>query len=308
MNLLIMLLVQRGYVGKERIRSLLYPESRGEAFDRMFERDKDELRSIGVPIETGTMSGFDDEPGYRIRPDVFGLPEISLTSDEAAVVGLATRVWENASLAAATTEALRKLRSAGVDVDPTALELVQPRLTAEEPSFEVFFNATQERRLVEFDYRRSIVDEPTRRRLQPWGVVRFSGRWYVVGWDVDREAERVFRLSRVVGDARPVGAADAFVVPEGADVGAVTRRLAPQPAAQAAVVLVRPGSGHALRRAASSTTSTIGPDGETWDRLVLERVPADLVGEVLVLGADAVLMEPAELRRDLVARLREVVA
>jgi len=116
LNLLIMLLVQRHYVAKDRIREILYPDSTLDAFEKMFERDKDELRSLGVPIEVGQMDAFfDDEPGYRIRPDEFALPDISLTADEAAVIGLATKVWQHARLAEATTEAVRKLTALGVD-------------------------------------------------------------------------------------------------------------------------------------------------------------------------------------------------
>ena len=174
----------------------------------MFERDKDELRSLGVPIEVGQMDAFfDDEPGYRIRPDEFALPDISLTADEAAVVGLATKVWQHARLAEATTEAVRKLTALGVDVDLTALDIVEPRLTADEPSFDVFWEATQERTPVAFDYVRSGDTEVRTRHLQPWGVARYSGRWYVVGFDTDREAERIFRLSRVQGRATKDGAA-----------------------------------------------------------------------------------------------------
>ena len=69
LNLLIMLLVQRHYVSKERIRAILYQDSSHEGFEKMFERDKEELRSLGVPIEVGNMDPlFDDEPGYRIPP------------------------------------------------------------------------------------------------------------------------------------------------------------------------------------------------------------------------------------------------
>ena len=96
LNLLIMLLVQRHYVPKQRIREILYPEASVDAFEKMFERDKEELRSLGVPIEVGSLDVLFDEPGYRIRPDVFALPAISLAPDEAAVVGLATKVWEHA--------------------------------------------------------------------------------------------------------------------------------------------------------------------------------------------------------------------
>src|SRR4051812_32689352 len=99
LNLLIMLLVQRHYVSRDRTRAILYPASRAGAFEKMCGRDKEELRSLGGPIEGGNMdASFDDEPGYRIRPDEFALPAISLTADEAAVIGLATRVWEHARL------------------------------------------------------------------------------------------------------------------------------------------------------------------------------------------------------------------
>ncbi len=155
LNLLIMLLVQRHYVSKARIRGILYPSASDEAFEKMFERDKDELRSLGVPIEVGSMDAFfDDEPGYRIRPDEFALPEIALESDEAAVIGLAAKVWEHARLAEATTEAMRKLTALGLPLDAAALDIAEPRLTADEPSFDAFWEATQERQPVEFEYRR----------------------------------------------------------------------------------------------------------------------------------------------------------
>ncbi|GAA2012255.1 MULTISPECIES: YafY family protein [Nocardioides] len=307
LNLLIMLLVQRHFVPKERIRSILYPGSSSEAFEKMFERDKDELRSLGVPIEVGSMDTyFDDEPGYRIRPDEFALPDIDLTPDEASVVGLATRVWQHAKLADATTEAVRKLRALGAPVDVTALDIVEPRLSAEEPSFDAFWEATAERTPVVFGYRRPGQDEVTTRHLQPWGVTRYSGRWYVVGLDTDRGEERVFRLSRVEGEARPDGPAGSYDVPAGTDVSAVARRLAPAPVVQRAVLLVRRGAGHQLRRGAAGVeTDVVGPDDHTtWDRVVLERDTLGLADEVLGHGADVCVEEPLELRAQVVERLR----
>ena len=82
----------------------------------MFERDKEELRSLGVPIEVGSIDPLlRRRAGLPDPPDEFALPDIRLAADEAAVVGLATRVWEHARLAEATTEAVRKLTAAGVD-------------------------------------------------------------------------------------------------------------------------------------------------------------------------------------------------
>ena len=138
LNLLIALLVSRGWVDKHRLREVIpdYREAATEdAFEKMFERDKEDLRALGVPIETG---GFDplfgDEAGYRIPRQAFELPQIDLEADEAAVVGLAARVWQQAGLASATSDALLKLKAAGIEVDRTALDVAQPQVP--EPSDE----------------------------------------------------------------------------------------------------------------------------------------------------------------------------
>ncbi|GAB7006736.1 WYL domain-containing protein [Nocardioides sp. AN3] len=309
MNLLIMLLVQKRYVTKERIREILYADSSDEAFEKMFERDKEELRSLGVPIEVGTSDPlFDDDPGYRISPAEFALPDISLTADEASVVALATKVWEHARLAEATSEAVRKLSAAGVELDVAALDLVQPRLGADEPSFEPFLEAAQERTPVVFDYQRGSGPAQTR-HVQPWGVVRSSGRWYVIGFDTDRDDERVFRLSRVRGEVRRDGAPGSYDIPVGTDVRAIAARLAPERVELHAVLLLRPGTGHPLRRAAESVeTGVPGPDGTPWDRVVLTRATVDLAAEILSYGPDAFVVEPAALRDEVVARLEAVLA
>lgn len=310
LNLLIMLLVQRTFVAKDRIRSILYPGSTDEAFEKMFERDKEELRSLGVPIEVGHMDAFfDDEPGYRIRPDEFALPAIDLLADEAAVIGLATRVWQHAKLAEATTEAVRKLTALGIDVDTSALDIVEPRLSADEPSFDVFWEATQERVPVEFTYARPGQEIGTVRHLQPWGVARYAGRWYVVGFDTDRGAERVFRLSRVHGTVRRAGEPASYDVPPGTDVREVARRLAPAPEIVHATLLVRAGAGLALRRGADAIEPGVtGPDDRSgWDRVSVTRSGFGMADEVLGYGAAVYVESPDELRDTIVSRLRAAV-
>src|SRR3954469_4924749 len=229
-NLLIALLVARTYVSKDRLREVVEPyrEAGDEAFEKMFERDKEELRSLGIPIEVGYVDrAFEDEPGYRIERSAFELPDIDLTPEEAAVLGLAARVWQHAGLAAATSDALVKLKAAGVTVDREALNVVQPQLTAEEPAFEPLWDATRTRTPVRFTYRRSGATEAAVRHLQPWGVVSFRGRWYVAGKDTDRDEPRVFRLSRVQGAVTRDGKAGSYEVPPGTDLRAMTQSLAP---------------------------------------------------------------------------------
>ena len=123
-----------------------------EAFQRKFERDKAELRELGVPLEIGTPSAFDNEPGYRIARREYALPDILLEPDEAAAVGIAARLWQHAGLAAAASSGLAKLRAAGVEVDPQATLGVEPVVTVD-PAFEPLTSAARDRRAVTFDYR-----------------------------------------------------------------------------------------------------------------------------------------------------------
>src|SRR5260370_2687849 len=113
LSIVVLLLSSRRYLVPEEIRSAVigYPEQE-EAFRRMFERDKDELRELGIPLEVGTNHPMDDEPGYRIRRQEYELPEIHLTADEAAVLGIAARVWRSAELSGAAIGAVLKLKAA----------------------------------------------------------------------------------------------------------------------------------------------------------------------------------------------------
>src|ERR687898_901376 len=147
-NLVIALLSTRQYVTAARIRATVpgYEADDGseradEAFKRMFERDKAELREMGVPLETGRTSAFDTEDGYRNARADYELPEIRLTGEEAAAVGLALRLWESAQLAGAAHSALVKLKAAGIDVDSSrAIRLSRvvgtPKVTGPAGAFE----------------------------------------------------------------------------------------------------------------------------------------------------------------------------
>ena len=309
LNLLITLLVSRTYVTKDRLRRVVeaYGEAGDDAFEKMFERDKEELRSLGIPIEVGYVDrAFEDEPGYRIERSAFELPDIDLTPQEAAVIGLAARVWQHAGLAAATSDALVKLKAAGVTVDREALNIVQPQLTAEEPAFEPLWDATRNRTPVRFDYRTSRSASSTTRHLQPWGVVSYGGRWYVVGHDTDRGEPRIFRLSRVQGAVLPDGAEGSFEVPPGTDLRAVTASLAPPTAERTAEVLVRQGAGHGLRRHAGPAPEATEIAAPGWDRLLVTFGAGDaLADEVLSYGADVMVLGPQDVRANVVRRLRE---
>jgi proteasome accessory factor B len=275
-----------------------------EAFQRKFERDKAELRDLGVPLEIGTASVFDNEPGYRIAHREYALPDILLEPDEAAAVGIAARLWQHAGLAAAASSGLAKLRAAGVEVDPQATLGVEPVVTVD-PAFGPLTTAARDRRAVTFAYRPPENDEPVTRRLEPWGVVCWQGRWYVVGHDRDRRATRCFRLSRIVGNVRATGRAGAFTPPQNEDlISHVARWSGPVAHNGRARVTVRPGRAAGLRRWALD--SAAGPDGDvlTIPYADSERLASTLVG----YGADVRVDGPPELREAVIQRLKEVVA
>jgi proteasome accessory factor B len=310
-NLVIALLGTRQYVTAAKIRATVpgYEQDDGseradEAFKRMFERDKAELREMGVPLETGRTSAFDTEDGYRIARADYELPEITLTGEEAAAVGLALRLWESAQLAGAAHSALVKLKAAGVDVDTSRAIPLQPRLDAGEPAFEPCYAAARDRRLLEFDYRRPDDDVPARRHVQPWGVVAWHGRWYLVGLDLDRQAPRQFRLSRVVGQPTVSGPAGAFAPPPDVDLAAI---VAGQDAGEehSVIVRARPGGAVGLRRAAIP----LGPADDGEDLLELRTTePGALADRLAAYGADVVVEEPTAMREAVLSRLRRLAA
>jgi len=274
-----------------------------EAFQRKFERDKAELRDLGVPLETGTASVFDTEPGYRIARRDYALPDVHLEPDETAAVGIAARLWQHAGLAAAATSGLLKLRAAGVDVDVHATLGVEPVVTVD-PAFPALQTAARERQEVRFDYRTPEDDAAQTRRLQPWGVVSWRGRWYVVGHDLDREATRSFRLSRVVGAVTTVGQPGAFQSPPDTDlISHVARWSGPVEHPNRATLLVRPGRAAGMRRWAEEVVP--GPDG---DRMVISYSEPDAFARWVVgYGADVVVLGPDDVRKATIARLRDLV-
>jgi proteasome accessory factor B len=273
-----------------------------EAFQRKFERDKAELRELGVPLEIGTASVFDAEPGYRIARRDYGLPEIPLAPDEAAAVGVAARLWRHAGLAASASSGLAKLRAGGVEVDGEATLGVEP-VVAVDPAFTPLAAAARERRAVTFNYRVPEQDAPATRHLQPWGVVCWRGRWYVVGHDTDRAATRCFRLSRITGAVRVVGPVGAYTPPADLDlISHVARWSGPHERTRSARVLARPGRAAGVRRWAEQVEST--PDGDILTLRYAE--PHGLAAWLVRYGPDVIALEPEEVREAIVCRLRDM--
>ncbi|MEA5118375.1 MAG: WYL domain-containing protein [Propionicimonas sp.] len=302
MNLTICLLMARRFVDKAYIRQAVegYHGLGDAAFERAFERDKEELRELGVPIETGSNDPlFPDEAGYRIRRSDFELPAIDFTPAEAAVLGLATRVWDDATQADQAVSALAKLRAAGVDPDPSRVSGLAPSVGAREQAFVPLWKATVGSTPVSFGYRGKL------RRVQPWTMAYRQGAWYLLGHDLDRQDSRTFKLARIDTEVTPIGRPGEFARPD-VDARALLDKLRPSPPDAEAVLAIRADRGPALRRQGveAETDRPLPPGYHAY------RVPyssqADIVGEICAQGADVLVLEPSGLAAAVIAQLRTV--
>jgi proteasome accessory factor B len=304
LNLVICLLYTRKPLSKAKIRDAVpqYGTSASdEAFDRMFERDKDELRELGIPLVTEPYDVlFDDEPGYRIDRREYALPEISFAADELAVLGLASRAWTQASLAGPAAQALRKLEAAGVERDDSSLIGIVPMVRTVEPAFEAVKDAVLQRTPMAFPYRTAGTGEGATRHVQPWAIASWHGHWYLTGFDTDRNAPRVFRLGRIEGKVIIEGRPGSYEVPQDhqptAMINAVTVDRDPQPGA----LQVRVGAGHSLRRQARSAEAI----DDRWSLITVDFTDVEaFAAEVCSFGPDVVVKGPIELRESVIRLL-----
>jgi predicted DNA-binding transcriptional regulator YafY len=315
LNLVICLLATRRWLTKEQIRAAVpqYADCEStEAFDRMFERDKEDLRELGIPLVTGSDSAwFEDEVGYRVDQAAYALPDIDFAPSEMAVLGLASRVWQQASLAGPAARAMVKLRALGVETDDESLVGVEPRVRTAEPAFDPLYAATRDRAPVSFRYRKPH-GEITERHVEPWAVTSRSRWWYLVARDRDRDDVRVFRLSRILVPIRRIGKPGSYEIP--ADLDPVTVVAgAPGPTDERQATLrVRSGRGATLRRRATAVrpdppTASPGEDGEepAWQLVDVAVGEVEwLADEVASHGPDVVVLSPPDLREAVVQRLR----
>jgi len=271
-----------------------YPEGEGDkaSFRRAFERDKDALREMGIPIELVEIPTDDGrEQGYRIRREQYALRDPGLEPDEQAAVQLAIAAVQLDGLPG--TEAMWKLGGApgAAGGEPTIAALpLQPQLAP-------LFRAVAERAPVTFGYRGE------RRTVDPHRLSFGRGRWYLDGFDHDRGADRQFRLDRIDGDVT-VGEPGSFErTAELDDPDAPPWQLGEEEPVEAHVRIDRDQAPWALDRLGG--TAVTQTDGSVVLSLTVTNRDA-FRSFVLGFLEHAEVLDPPELRDDMVAWLREM--
>ncbi|WP_084129554.1 YafY family protein [Demequina sp. NBRC 110055] len=297
LNLIIALMHARVRMTKDEIRASVEGYERDDpswdeatrarrkaTFERMFERDKDKLRRLGVPVVTVRHQAYGDDIGYRIDPAQAKLPPLDFTAAERAVLALAADYWHGVTLGDDARQALVKAASESSHAAPEALPFaaLSTRLT---DATALVLEAIQLRQAVTFEYASASSGTATR-TVQPWKILLSGGAEYLIGHDAARDAPRTFRLSRVLGDVALTGEPGAFTPP--ADIDAA---LLPDANPGTARLAIRPEAAHALR----SRGRVTGTEGD-WDIVEVDYRHLDqLRDEVLARGGAVRALEPAEL-------------
>jgi proteasome accessory factor B len=269
-----------------------------DALEKMFERDKESLRGLGVPIETiGDYTDPDDlrEARYRVPTAEYALPEdIEFTPAEIALLNVAGGVWSQSSLSDQARSGLRKIRALGIAVDEPIIGY-SPRISLREPSFSPLQQAIEQSRVVSFPYLKPGEQAPRTRRIRPLALVEYEARWHVFGVDTAVGEDRTFLLSRIVGDVHLTREAFDPALRDGAGERALAG-LDEVAASHTALLEVNPGSEAALRlnrRAAPADQGIRLPYVDT-------HILAD---ELASYGPEVRVVEPADLRQEVVRRL-----
>jgi proteasome accessory factor B len=277
------------------------------SLDRQFERDKDDIRELGIPLETIEPlddSGSNHHLRYRIPKGLYDLPaDVSFTAEELMLLKLAAAVWREGSLSAESQRALTKLGSLGVESRDPVLGYA-PHLRARDAAFEPLSKAMDRGQVVAFLYLKPGESNPRRRRVAPLAVVLHEGRWHLFAADQEANAPRTFLLSRIVGDVTVVPG-ETFK-PDGQGKG--QQALDDLDAlwnANTAEVLVEPGSDAAVRLG-NRRTSTPSTDAGSSGGQVMTLHYTDLnilADELAGFGPEVLVRSPQQLRQAVRARL-----
>ena len=281
--------IRASVAGYEPAPAGLSPEDaarREAAFERMFERDKDDLRRMGIPLQTVVDAAHGDEIGYRIDPSNAAMGAIDLTPAELAVVALAAEFWSDATVGADARQALTKVASGSAPRLRVDLPFAA-RSAASSDAIVVLAEAIHRRQAVTFDYAAAAASAVSRRTIEPWHITMRGGAQYVTGFDRDRSEPRTFRLSRILGAVKTAGGDGAYVIPDPLPEP-VQRGERP---VQTARLALRPESGHAVRE-----RGTLAGHDDGWDLVDVEyRYPDAIRDEVLALGGAARVVSPADI-------------
>ena len=260
--------------------------------DRMFERDKDDLRQTGIRVATHIPAHEmenNTETRYFIAEETFVWPkQVELSQRQLQMLQLAAQAWAQASLSSDANRALNRLRALGLPTDTSGLVGLAPRIRTHEPSFWPLNEAIELGRMVTFSYRKPGEVVASERRVVPWSLQNIDGQWLLISYDLDREDARNFLLKRIV--SKVIISEEEYERPPQSNIDTVLAELDEHTASQVATLRVK-------------------PDSEAWFHFELDLPGSNIAGEFELrfqdlhllaedlreYGSDVKVIRPAEL-------------
>ena len=295
--------------------------------ERQFERDKDDIRDLGVPLETIDSpgdAGNNQTLRYRIPRGAYELPkDVTFSSDETTLLNLAAMVWREGSLSGESRRALLKLRSLGVVADEPVLGYA-PRVRLRDAAFEPLSAALEKHLIVRFLYLKPGEDEAREREVIPLALVQYQGRWHLSAEEVAKPAKsadaasddgaegahKTYLLRRIVG---PILLGKSAPTRPGDHATAALAALDEVWERGVAEIEVACDSDAATRlanrRGTERLTPVSGADQPGAEaRLQLHYVDLNILADELAgFGPEVLVASPAELRDAVLARLERTV-
>ena len=266
----------------------------------MFERDKDDLRSLGISIEVGGLDPlFNDEAGYRIKPENYSLDLGPVIGEDIALLSLAAQAWKGQALNDVAHSVLLKLQSMGIDSDISSVPHLAPRMAWASDELATVLEAITTRNRISFTYLSPDLARESR-EISPYALASSAGHWYFGGLDNAKNSLRTFRMDRVLGEVENVGKPDSFEIPPNFDLFASMYESSPS---QVAVLDIRKDKAFGLRK-----MSTDIEDKGEWERIRLSYSDASsFLDSILWYLDDVVIIEPPDLQKQAVEALTLLV-
>ena len=291
-NLTLALLASKRYLSKaEILRNIPGYEGSPETKERMFERDKDDLRSLGIQIDVNNFDPlFEDEQGYLIKSDSFQFAENEFTKEELLLLTMAANLWHDSAVEIDSQNALLKIQSLSGPVENDMTTTPTLRITEDWQLLVSIFTAVQNKQILEFSYRGK------KRQVNPYGLYSSNGFWYLIAFEIN--VIKSFKLVRIEGEVDLIGEKDAFEKPDNFNVGNFLKEKS-NLVSLVSKLQVRKGAALSLRN-----KFTVKDLDSEWDLMDIPYTnEQELLEMVLWHGTDLKLIEPAALRQLLVANL-----
>ena len=292
-NLTLALLSSKRYLTKSEIFNNVAGYSGSpETMERMFERDKDELRNLGIRIEVRALDPlFEDDQGYLIDSDTFQINPNDFSQEEIFLLTMAANLWHGSALQKDSKAALLKIQS--LDGLVATNTVASPVIEDNEDSKKLLliFDAVERFITLEFEYKGTI------RQVKPYGIYTRRGFWYLAAQEND--VVKSFKVVRIGQTIRATSKAQGFAKPSEFKLSAFLEDIN-APTTSKAEVRIRKNQALALRK-----RHKVEEVDSEWDKLFIDYIfEEDLIESLLWYGSNLVVISPTSIRDQIINRAK----